>query len=183
MSSTDRRQEELRDWAVERLGVHLDGGYQDACRRVLALMAEVLDAEVVVRFIAIRSPELTGGTAKHVDGSYIVYCARSGSWYHRFGVLLHELAHRLLGHPPVELTSREGLRRFLPHLPDTMITLIAGRTDLADDDERDAEELADSILERLTDPAPHPRQAGLADLPAHLQRVADALEDYGREAP
>jgi hypothetical protein len=177
MSNPARRRDELRDWAVDRLSATLSGGYKAACRGVPALMAEHLDADVVVRFIAIRSAGLTGGTARCLDGSYIVYCAKSGSWYHRFGVLLHELAHALLGHHSVELSNRESLRRFLPNLPDGVIELMAGRTDLAAAEEQAAEELADSILARLTDAAPRPQHADLDQLPDHVRRVADAFVD------
>ncbi|MEV8504549.1 hypothetical protein AB0368_06915 [Actinoplanes sp. NPDC051475] len=185
MSGLTPQHRELRDWTISRLQQPLDGGYRDACRRVAALMAELLEAEVDVRFIAMRSPGLTGGTARCADGRYIIYCAKSRSWYHRFTIMLHELAHVLLGHRPVELNTREGLRRFLPHLPDPMIALIAGRTDLAADEERDAEELADSILAHLTDTASRAGAPSLPfNLPEQVRRVADAFEDHSRpESP
>jgi len=178
MASAGQRRDDLRDWAVQRLGSAAEGGYRDTCRRVGVVMAEVLDADVAVKFIAVRSPDLTGGLARRADGRYIVYCAKSGSWYHRLGILLHELAHVLLGHRPVELTTSESLSRFLPHLPDQMITLIAGRSHLADADEREAEELADYILARLE--ATRNEQTDLASLPDHVRRIAEALGDVPR---
>ena len=173
-SSTDH----LRDFAVDRLRRGDDVNNADPCRRVPALMAELLDAQVSVRFVNIHVPRLTGGTARRSDGSYIIYCAKSRSKYHRLGILLHELAHVLLEHKPIELNTEASLRRFLPHLPAEMITIIAGRTDLTTMEERAAEELADSILACLTEPALEPHHGELlAGLPDHVQRIADALED------
>lgn len=178
MGSRAGRKHELRDFAVERLRRGDNAGDTDPCRRVPAVMAELLNAEVSVRFVDIHVPGLTGGTARRLDGRYIVYCAKSISRYHRLGILLHELAHVLLGHKPVELHTEASLRRFLPHLPTEMITLIAGRTDLTTKEERDAEELADGILARLTEPAHEPHHGELlAALPDHVRRIADALED------
>lgn len=178
MGSRAGSKDQLRDFAIERLRGRDHAGDSDPCQRVPALMAELLDAEVSVRFVNIHIPGLTGGTARRLDGSYIIYCAKSKSRYHRLGILLHELAHVLLRHKPIELNTEESLRRFLPHLPAEMITLIAGRTDLTTKEERDAEELADSILAHLTEPAHDPHYGELlAELPDHVQRIADALED------
>jgi hypothetical protein len=181
MSSKASRLDQLRDFAVERLGGGV--GTADLCRQVPALMAELLNAKVSVRFVGISRSGVTGGTGRCMDGSYIVCCVQSKSWYHRLLILLHELAHVLLEHKPVELNTKEGLRSFLTHLPDEMITLIAGRTDLTPKEERAAEELADGIIERLTETKHDSPEPDLpAETPDHVRRIADALEDRQEKA-
>src|SRR5690349_5495041 len=113
MGSRVRQLDQLRDFAVEQLRHREDVADADPCRRVAALMAELLNAKVSVCFVDIHNPGMTGGTARCSDGRYIIYCVKSKSWYYRLGILLHELAHLLLDHKPVELNSEESLHRFL----------------------------------------------------------------------
>jgi hypothetical protein len=135
---------------IEKFDLPPTATYQDTCRRVGEVLSEFLQANVELRFVHMRSTGLSGATALLRDGTYVVYCVRSRSWYHRLGILLHELAHVFLGHDPVTLEPGAGLRQFAPNLPGRMARIIAGRTSHAQHEEREAEELADDLLERLT---------------------------------
>lgn len=168
---TDR--ETLCAWAAERLAPSPSATYQDTCRGIGSLLGELVQAQVAVKFTSLSGAPFSGATVRLADGSYIVYCANSRSWYHRMGILLHELSHVLLGHEP---TSLEDMRRqFLPHLPGRMARIIAARSSHAGPREREAEDLADLLLERLTErrePAPG---ALPPETSARMRRIAEEL--------
>ncbi|WP_157528914.1 hypothetical protein [Nocardia sp. NRRL S-836] len=154
--------------------------HRDASRRVCELMGERLGRPVEVRFAAITGTTcLSGATALLENGTYLVICADSPSWYHRLHVLLHEFAHALLRHEPVTLTKSEGMRKLAPNLLPRMAQIIAGRTALTDDEEREAENLADHLLERLTE---HHVWADTVatDTAPHVRRIAESLEGRSR---
>lgn len=179
MSGADRRRwRAVCDELVERFALDPSATYRDACRRTGEVMSELLDARVELKFVALRGAPFSGATVRRDDGSYVVYCARSRSWYHRLGILLHELAHVVLGHEPV---ATEGVRmqQFLPHLPRKMARIIANRTCHSEDAERQAEELADQLLERLTERS-GPAQVGAPDVAPHVMRIAEGLAQYPR---
>src|SRR5690606_26324633 len=46
-------------------------------------------------------------------------------WYHRLGILLHELAHVVLDHRLDPASDGGGLRRFAPHLPERAARIVA----------------------------------------------------------
>lgn len=165
---TDR--EALCAWAAERLAPA--STYQETCRRVGELLGELLQAQVSVKFTPLGGVPFSGATVRLADGSYVVYCAGSRSWYHRMGILLHELSHVLLGHEPATL---DGMRRqFLPHLPGRMARIVAARSDHTGVCEQEAEELADLLLARITEhraPAPNP----LPQASPRLRRIAEEL--------
>jgi hypothetical protein len=162
----------LCERVVDRFDVPGTASYRDVCHRVGAVTSELLDARVEVTFIAMRSG-ISGATARRQDGTYVIYCAKSRSWYHRLGILLHELAHLLLGHQPVVLSASERLRQFAPHLPGKMARIIAQRTAHTEDDERQAEEFADKLLERLTEP--RTLNETTPDTKPHVMRIAEGL--------
>jgi hypothetical protein len=145
--------------------------YRDTCRQVGAVMSELLKATVELRFVSMRDAGLSGATVRYQDGSYVVYCAKSSSWYHRLGILLHELAHVALGHVPVASDTGRGLRQVVPHLPSGVMAILAGRSCHSEDKERAAEEFADQLMARLTEP----RTSDVPELSAHALRVAEGL--------
>jgi hypothetical protein len=169
-----RERNRLCERVVGQLSLPAAATHRDACHRVGELMSELLDARVELRFIVMRNTCLSGATARCPDGGYLVYCATSRSWYHRLGILLHEYAHLLLGHQPTALNAPEGLRRFAPHVPDRMAHLLLGRTIHTEDEEREAEELADELLERLTERQARDELDPNAITP-HVLRVAEGL--------
>ncbi len=165
--------EELCARTSERLALDPSTTYREACRRTGELMGEILRAPVMVRFTSMNGAPFSGATVRLADGSYVVYCAASRSWYHRLGILLHELAHVLLGHEPASL---EGVRRqFLPHLPGKMARIVAARGAHTGEQEQEAEELADLLLARLTESPGRPAGALPPQAPARLRRIAEEL--------
>jgi hypothetical protein len=170
----ERELSSLCDRIVEQFGLSGTATYKDTCRRVGEVMSELLRAEVELKFITTRTTRISGATARRPDGSYIVYCAKSRSWYHRLGILLHELAHCLLGHQAVALTD-DGVRRFAPHLPGKMIRLLARRTTHSQCEEQEAEELADRLLERLTEQRSPVAGQDPARMAPHIMRIAEGL--------
>lgn len=141
--------------------------YQEAARRVCELMGQHLGKHVEVRFAPLPDARLTGVSALLANGNYLVICADSPRWYHRLQILLHEFAHLMLGHQPVTLTKSESLRRLAPNVLPHMARLVAGRTSFTDTEERDAEELADELLEAITDHRRHDND----DMPGHVRRI------------
>jgi hypothetical protein len=179
MSGLSRRaREALCDEVVERFALPPSATHQEACRRTGEVMSELLGAQVEVRFASLRNVPFSGATVRHADGSYVVYCAKSRSWYHRLGILLHELAHVLLDHPPVASADSSAVRLFAPHLPGKMARIIAGRTVPAEAEEREAEELADRLLERLTERPPKREDAALLAATPRVLRIAQGLARY-----
>lgn len=175
-----RKLRKLVDEVARDLDLPPDATHRDASRRVCELMSERLGRPVDVRFAAITNAVcLSGATALLENGTYLVICADSPSWYHRLHVLLHEFAHVLLEHQPVALSRSEGMRKLAPHLLPRMAQIIAGRTVLTEDEEREAENLADHLLERLTEHRVWADTAATEE-PPHVRRVAESLEGRSR---
>lgn len=175
-SMNQHERSRLCDRMVGEFDLPGNASYQDACRRVGEVMSNLLDARVELRFITTRTTMcLNGATARRPDGTYVIYCAQSRSWYHRLGILLHELSHFLLGHQPVSLSAEDSVRRFAPHLPSRMIQLIARRTTHSQTEEQEAEELADELLERLTEHQGLVEGPASAALAPHVMRMAEGL--------
>jgi hypothetical protein len=145
--------------------------YQEAARRVCELMGQHLGKHVEVRFAPLPDARLTGVSALLANGNYLVICADSPRWYHRLQILLHEFAHLMLGHQPVTLTKSESLRRLAPNLLPDMARYVAGRTAFDDHEERAAEELADELLDAITD---H-RSFGDPGMPGHVRRIVSSF--------
>ena len=71
------------------------------------------------------------------------------------------------------------MRKLAPHLLPRMAKIIAGRTTLTEDEERDAENLADHLLERLTEHRVWADTVTIETAP-HVRRVAESLEGRSR---
>ncbi|MGP3952885.1 hypothetical protein [Streptomyces sp. 7N604] len=175
IAMNERERRELCDQVVGQFNLSHTATYRDACRRVGEVMSERLGARVELRFMPMRNTHLSGATARLANGTYVVYCAKSPSWYHRLGILLHELAHLLLGHQPTVLGPGEGLRHFAPHLPSKMARLVAGRTTHTRDEEREAEEFADELIERLTERQNLVEAVTPSEARPHVMRIAEGL--------
>ena len=164
----------LCDRMVRQFALPRTASYRDACHRVGEVLSELMDAQVELKFAAIRHAHLSGATALRADGTYVIYCAKTRSWYHRLVILLHEFAHLVLGHRPVTLNTREGMSYFAPNLPRNMARIIARRTVHSEEEERQAEEMADKLLERLTEQDVADEFASQVTAP-HVLRIAEGL--------
>ena len=170
-----RELNELCEQVISRFALSRTATYRDACRRVGEVMSELLDAKVEVRFFrSTGTLRFSGATARCRDGSYIVVCVRS-SWYHRLGILFHELAHLILEHVPVSL----GPETLGVHHPPKMVRINAERSCHDEEAEREAEQVADELLERLI------ARQGFSDggqdptgVAPHFVRIAEGLMDY-----
>jgi hypothetical protein len=82
------------------------------------------------------------------DADYIYY-EQCTTPFHRSFIALHELAHMLLGHHG--LPAWQGLaRRVAPDISPALVRLMLGRSGYSSLEEREAETLASSILDRAT---------------------------------
>lgn len=188
MVRTSRRERgELCDEVIERFGPPGPVTHRELCRRTGEVMSELLGARVELRFVALRNAPFSGATVRLADGGYVVFCARSRSWYHRLGILLHELAHVVLRHGLTAMSGDdavpgdEGLRLLAPHLPGRAVRIVAGRGDHAGDEEQEAEELADLMLERLTGWGHAEAATAPAEPTPHVRRIAEGLVHYPAE--
>lgn len=89
---------------------------------------------------------------------------------HRDQIVLHEIAHMLLGHEADAVMDAGTARRVLPDLDPAAVSLMLSRHAYSSAEERQAEMLASLILERSTDDLSPPAAAD--DV---LGRLGDAL--------
>ena len=76
----------------------------------------------------------------------ILYAADTTA-LHQQHILLHEAAHLVCGHDRSG-SAPEGVERLLPHLPDSLVHRVLGRTVYSEPQEREAELLASLIRSR-----------------------------------
>jgi hypothetical protein len=105
-----------------------------------------------------------------VDSDTIVY-ERDTSRAHRQQIIVHEACHLILGHQAALLAPSD-----LPPLPDDLwsgeqICRVLGRSDLADEEEHEAEILASLILEQAAISAPAYGRGHDAETTAMLVRL------------
>src|SRR5919202_1513955 len=80
---------------------------------------------------------------------YIFYEADT-SPLHQTHIILHELAHAVLGHDPARIAHPELLRELLPDLGAHLLESVLERASYARPDEQEAELLASLLLSRLS---------------------------------
>ena len=85
------------------------------------------------------------GTA---EADYVFY-EQGTTPFHRNFIALHELAHMLLGHRGLPAWQRLA-RRVAPDISPALVRLMLGRSGYSSPEEREAETLASSILDRAT---------------------------------
>lgn len=172
------RRRELVESVAAEFDLSHGAGYRDLARQVGAVWSTRSGHRVAVRFARLPHSHITGATALLRDGSYLVICAESPSWFFRLHVLLHEFAHALLGHEYITLDRREGIRILFPNLLPRMAEIVAGRTQFTEREEADAETVADELLAALTEnrSGPDPAQAGKLAIGDDLDRLRETLE-------
>lgn len=101
------------------------------------------------------------------DTTDFVFHEQDTSPLHRDQIVLHEIAHMLLGHCADAVLEEETLALALPDLDPVMVQQVLRRHAYSTEDEKHAEMLASLILERSRRPA--------ADTNAVIARLGEAL--------
>jgi len=162
---------------VEALGATRPMTTEQLCHRLCEVLSDWEKRPVKLAFIDVRPMGLSGCTWVSQDdaGPIAIAVSPGPSWTYRLGVLLHEIAHRLLKHEAVVDTG-EGPRLF-GYLTPQAERLIAGRTDFTEQEEHDAERLATTLHKALFAwSATRGREPLPATAPAELRRIAGSLE-------
>ena len=153
----------------------------EAQMQALGLPARV-DLEVLVATVAerrrhpivlcpVRGRAAPCGMWVAADSRDYIFYEADTSPLHRAHIILHELAHALLGHPPARVAHPELLRELLPDLDAHVLESVLERASYARPDDQEAEFLASLLLSRLSlgpasQPVPDPM----------LQTARDRLE-------
>jgi hypothetical protein len=128
--------------------------------RALELPARV-DLDSVVAAVAarrrhpialcpVRGRPVPCGMWVAADSRDYVFYEADTSPLHRAHIILHELAHALLGHDPARIARAELLRELLPDLDAHLLEHVLERASYARPDEQEAELLASLLLSRLS---------------------------------
>jgi hypothetical protein len=80
---------------------------------------------------------------------YVFYEAET-SPLHRAHIVLHELAHALMGHGAARITREETLRQLLPNLGEHLLESVLERASYEKPAEQEAELVASLLLSKLT---------------------------------
>ena len=117
-------------------------------------------------------PDVPCGLWVATAGTDYIYHVDGTTPFHKTHIVLHEVAHMLLGHEG-SASARQNLGRLLaPDLSPALAGLILGRTGYRTAEERDAETLASLILERVSEPQdPAPGDRAEAAVLGRLERT------------
>jgi hypothetical protein len=101
--------------------------------------------------------------------------------WHKTHIILHEIAHMLLGHDG-GTRALHGLARMLaPDVDPSLVRLVLGRSAYTSTEEREAETLASLILGQPAPPAPEPAVGtGTAAIMGRLERTWGNSHRQGR---
>ncbi|MFE0028122.1 hypothetical protein [Amycolatopsis sp. NPDC059021] len=122
---------------------------ETVCRRLVEVIAQRTQREILLRFDDLGDTGLSGLWAVTADEVNIIVVTTTRSWVHRLLIVLHEIAHMVCGHKPAELTAHEGRALLFPDLSPKMVKIIAGRTGLSRDEEREADRVAGVLTRAL----------------------------------
>ena len=100
---------------------------------------------------------------------------------HRAHIILHELAHLLLGHRSAEIADADLLRALVPHLDAHVLETVLRRAGYDTEHEQEAELLASLLLARLAPGEPRPPTVD-GEAGAALERLVRSLESEAHRA-
>jgi hypothetical protein len=141
----------LRDELIDDLRLDKSATTESVCVRLCEVMAERLDQEIRLRFDDLGDTGMSGLWAVTDDGINIIIVTTARSWLHRLLILLHEIAHMLCGHTPMELKAPEERQMLFPDISPGMLKMLAGRTSLTRREEREADRVAGALTRGLLD--------------------------------
>jgi hypothetical protein len=139
----------LSDELIRDLGLDKSATVETVCQRLCQVMAERLGRPITLRFDDLGATGVSGLWAATADGVQVIIVTTTRSWMHRLLILLHEVAHMLCGHEPSRLDTAEGQRLLFPDLSPQMLNILAGRTDLSQAEEREADQVAGALTRGL----------------------------------
>ncbi|GGS59424.1 hypothetical protein GCM10010171_62960 [Actinokineospora fastidiosa] len=140
----------LRDDLIRELNLDSSATTETVCLRLCEVVAQRQQREIRLRFDDLGAG-LSGLWAVTDDDVHVVIVTTARSWVHRLLILLHEIAHMLCGHQPMQLSTGEANALFYPDLSPDMLRVLAGRTTLSRDEEREADQVAGALTQGLID--------------------------------
>jgi hypothetical protein len=164
----------------------------EALVRTLELPAR-LDLEALVAAVAarrqravvlcpVRGRPVPCGMWVAADSRDYIFYEADTSPLHQAHIILHELAHALLGHDPAHVANPELLRELLPDLGAHVLEFVIERTSYARVEEQEAELVASLLLSRLVlGPAGQP--PGDPAIQSARERLERSLEVPAPPAP
>lgn len=120
---------------------------------------------------------LTGACLTIAEKDFIFYESRTSEW-HQDHIILHEVAHLLLGHNSDIGSDEESLRQLFPDFRPEVVRQILQRQSYTREDEREAELLATLILDRVGGVRAPDAQKQLSELDDPVLRL-EAILDGG----
>ena len=134
-----------------------------------------------ITLVAVNMPAGTpyGLTLFTETGEHIIAYEITTNRVHRDHIIVHELAHVVMGHQPIDIAGADATRSVLPNLAPTLVARVLGRTGgYTDVEEREAETMATLLLQRAGRPDDRVDFAGLpADEAAVCRRLHESFEN------
>lgn len=93
-------------------------------------------------------PDVPCGLLMVTDHADCILYSTETTALHQQHILLHEAAHLVCGHDTAAPVGASAARTLLPHLPDSLVQRVLGRTVYSEPQEREAELLASLICSR-----------------------------------
>jgi hypothetical protein len=141
----------LRDELISELQLDKSATTESVCVRLCEVMAERRQQQIRLRFDDLGDTGMSGLWAVTDDGINVIIVTTARSWLHRLLILLHEISHMLCGHTPMELKAPEDRQMLFPDISPGMLKMLAGRTSLTRQEEREADRVAGALTRGLLD--------------------------------
>lgn len=125
--------------------------------------------------ISMPTGVLYGLTLFLQSGEHIIAYERTTNRIHRDHIIVHELAHVVMGHRAIEVLGHDASEMILPSLAPALVQRVLERTGgYTEQEEREAETMATLLLQHAGRPDD---RVDFADLPDHAAAVCRRLHD------
>ncbi|GAA0609573.1 hypothetical protein GCM10010174_28610 [Kutzneria viridogrisea] len=141
----------LRNELISDLDLPTSATTELVCVRICEVMAQRLQLDIRLRFDDLGHTGMSGLWAQTNDGVHVIIVTTTRSWLHRLLILLHEIAHMLCGHTPMQMQADESNKILFPDVSPEMLRILAGRTSLSPREEREADRVAGFLTRGLLD--------------------------------